>query len=243
MIVGIDQKADLATIDYRAGVALLIDKPLEWTSHDVVNKLRWLIRKHYGVRKFKIGHAGTLDPLASGLLILCAGKWTKRMTDFQGLEKEYTGTITLGATRPSFDMETEIDATFSIEHLDEEKVNAVIPQFTGDIMQMPPIYSAKQVNGQRAYDRARAGKEVKLAACPIHIASLAFEKVEMPTIDFRTRCSKGTYIRSLAHDIGGALDTGGYLSALRRTAIGEHRVENALQISDFEAALRPSSPV
>ena len=230
----------LTELDYKSGMAILVDKPLEWTSFNVVSKFRYVIRHHLGQKRYKIGHAGTLDPLASGLLILCAGKYTKRSTEFMGLEKEYIGTITLGATRPSFDMETEIDQTFPFEHITREKIESVFEEFTGDIMQIPPIYSAKQVGGKRAYDSARKGKELKLDPCPVHIAAFELTRFELPEIDFRVVCSKGTYIRSLAHDVGQALDSGGYLSALRRTRIGEHKVDDALQVADFAKALQSS---
>lgn len=240
MIVTAAHRDQWTSIDYQAGAALLIDKPLEWTSFGVVSKIRWVLSKHYGVKRFKIGHAGTLDPLASGLLILCTGRWTKRITEFQGQEKEYTGTVTLGATRPSYDMETEIDASHDWSHVTEHVMEDLRSDFMGDIMQMPPIYSAKQVDGQRAYKRARQGKEVTLNACPVTISSLDFEEYRLPEVDFRVRCSKGTYIRSLAHDIGQAAQSGAYLSALRRTAIGEHVVADAFSMADFESVMRPA---
>lgn len=228
----------LSDIDFKEGVAILVDKPREWTSFNVVSKFRYVIRHHLGLKKFKIGHAGTLDPLATGLLILCAGKYTKRATKFMGMEKEYMGTITLGATRPSFDMETEVDQVFSYDHIDQVQVEKSLEEFTGEIMQVPPVYSAKQVDGKRAYRSARAGKELEMQACPVHIRELECTRLELPEMDFRTKCSKGTYIRSLANDLGKALDSGAYLSELRRTMIGEFNVEDALSIDDFVEGLK-----
>lgn len=237
MIVTRLQIPELADLDFAAGCALLVDKPLEWTSFNVVSKIRYLIRHHLGVKKFKVGHAGTLDPLATGLLIICTGKMTKSITDFMGQEKEYLATLSLGASRPSYDMETEIDHEFPYEHIDRDLIDKTLENFKGDIMQVPPIFSAKQVNGKRAYESARAGKELKLAACSVNISELEVERFESPELDLRVRCSKGTYIRSLAHDVGHALESGAYLSQLRRTASGPYRVEDALTIEDLVAAL------
>ncbi|NNC83481.1 MAG: tRNA pseudouridine(55) synthase TruB [Flavobacteriales bacterium] len=226
-----------------SGAAILVDKPLEWTSFNVVSKFRWAIRHHLGVKRYKIGHAGTLDPLATGLLILCAGRYTKRAIEFMSQEKEYTGTITLGATRPSYDMETEIDKEYPYEHITREMVESVFKGFIGDQMQQPPIYSAKQVAGKRAYESARKGTAVELAPCPIHIDSLELTAFSLPELEFRVVCSKGTYIRSLAHDIGKALDSGGYLSSLRRTQSGPYRVEDAVQIEDFVQSLHSEASI
>ncbi len=237
MIVTREHIGQLADLDYAAGCAILVDKPLEWTSFNVVSKIRYLIRHHYGVKKFKVGHAGTLDPLATGLLIICTGKMTKQITTFMGQEKEYHATLTLGATRPSYDMETEIDAEFPIEHIDAALIEEGLNKFRGDFMQTPPIFSAKQVKGKRAYESARAGKEITLAACPVNISELECSRFESPELDLKVRCSKGTYIRSLAHDLGMALDSGAYLSQLRRTASGSYRIEDALEIDDLVKAL------
>jgi tRNA pseudouridine55 synthase len=241
MIIGKEHIGSLKEVDFAAGTAILVNKPLDWTSFHVVNKFRWVIRRHLGLKKFKIGHAGTLDPLASGLLILCTGAWTKRMTDFQGLGKRYTGEMTLGATRPSYDMETEIDQTFPTEHITPELIESIRENFIGEFMQMPPIFSAKQIGGQRAYDLARAGKEVKVLPNPVHISSLTFDDNNLPVLGFDVSCGKGTYIRSLAYDVGKALESGAYLSLLCRESIGEHLLENALEIAQFEEELLGST--
>jgi tRNA pseudouridine55 synthase len=213
--------------DYQTGQVLLIDKPLEWTSFQVVNKVRWLIRKQFDIKKIKVGHAGTLDPLASGLLILCTGKFTKQIERYQAQHKEYTGVITLGATTPSYDLETERDQRFDIGPLSEEAIQLATHQFVGDIMQQPPIFSALKKEGKRLYEYARAGETVEIPKRPVHISAFEITRIDLPDVHFRVACSKGTYIRSLAHDFGKALDNGGHLSALRRTKIGEFDVKNA----------------
>lgn len=219
---------------YKDGQVLLIDKPLEWTSFQVVNKLRWLIRKQFDIKKIKVGHAGTLDPLATGLLIICTGKFTKRIEEFQAQTKEYTGTITLGATTPSYDLETEIDQKFSIDHITEELIHQNTEKFVGDIMQLPPVFSALKKDGKRLYELARKGEEVTVNARKINIAEFEITRIEMPEIDFRVVCSKGTYIRSLAYDFGKALNSGGHLTALRRTKIGDFSVTEAISPQTFE---------
>ena len=224
--------------DYQNGQVLLIDKPLEWTSFQVVNKVRWLLRKEFNVKKMKVGHAGTLDPLATGLLILCTGKFTKRIETFQAQEKEYTGTITLGATTPSYDLETEVDQTFDISGITETQILEATKQFIGAIQQQPPVFSAIKKDGKRLYEFARKGEEVEVPTRTITISVFEITRINLPQVDFRVVCSKGTYIRSLAHDFGKALQNGGYLSALRRTRIGEQLVENAISITDFEANLK-----
>ncbi|MHA7056585.1 tRNA pseudouridine(55) synthase TruB [Aquimarina sp. M1] len=224
--------------DYKDGQILLIDKPLHWTSFQVVNKLRWLIRKNFGIKKIKVGHAGTLDPLASGLLIICTGKFTKRIQEFMGQTKEYTGTITLGATTPSYDLETEVNETFPIDHISEEIIISTTKQFIGEIEQYPPVFSALKKDGKRLYDYAREGKEVVIAARKITISAFEITRVALPEVDFRVVCGKGTYIRSLAHDFGKALQSGGHLSALRRTKIGEFSVAEAISPEIFENQLR-----
>ncbi len=206
---------------------MLIDKPLEWTSFQAVNALKWAIRKKFGLKKFKIGHAGTLDPLATGLLIICTGKFTKKIPELQGMVKEYTGTFTLGATTPSYDLETEIDQTYRTDHLTEKKINDATKQFIGRIEQIPPMFSALKKDGKRLYDLARAGKQVEVKARQIEIFEFEVTGIQLPEVDFRVVCSKGTYIRSLAHDFGKALGSGGHLSALRRTKIGDFNVNNA----------------
>ena len=222
---------------FKEGQVLLFDKPLNWTSFQLVNKVRWLIRKAYKIKKIKVGHAGTLDPLATGLLIICTGKFTKRIEEFMGQEKEYTGTIVLGATTPSYDLETEIDATFPIEHLTEELIRTKTAQFTGTIQQKPPVFSALKKEGKRLYEYARAGEDVEIPSREVQISKFEITRIELPEVDFCVRCSKGTYIRSLAHDFGKALESGGHLSALRRTKIGEFDVVNATSLEDFEALL------
>ncbi|WP_271765683.1 tRNA pseudouridine(55) synthase TruB [Aquimarina algiphila] len=224
--------------DYKDGQILLIDKPLQWTSFQVVNKLRWLIRKQFNIKKLKVGHAGTLDPLASGLLIICTGKFTKRIQEFQGQAKEYTGTIMLGATTPSYDLETEIDQTFSTDHISNESIQKVTTQFTGEIEQYPPIFSALKKDGKRLYEYAREGETVEVSSRKITIDTFEITRIELPEVDFRVVCSKGTYIRSLAHDFGKALDSGAHLTVLRRTKIGSFSVEDATTVQSFENQLQ-----
>jgi tRNA pseudouridine55 synthase len=223
----------LKSYNFKEGEILLVDKPLNWTSFQVVNKLRWKIKNKIGVKKIKVGHAGTLDPLATGLLILCTGKYTKKIDEFMGLEKTYSGTITLGATRPSFDMETEIDQTYDTSHINANLIDEVARSFIGDYNQMPPIFSAKKINGQKAYDLARAGKDVALKTKRINISRFEVTNINGNDVDFIISCSKGTYIRSIAYDFGKALNSGGYLSALRREKIGEHSVDKALDIEQW----------
>ena len=213
--------------DYQTGQVLLIDKPLGWTSFQVVNKLRWLIRRGFDIKKIKVGHAGTLDPLASGLLILCTGKFTKKIETYQAQHKEYTGTITLGGTTPSHDLETDIDQRFDIAGITQEAINKAREQFVGELMQQPPIFSALKKEGKRLYEYARAGETVKIPKRRVHISTFEITGINLPDVHFRVACSKGTYIRSLAHDFGKALNNGGHLSVLRRTKIGEFDVKNA----------------
>ncbi|KQC32209.1 pseudouridine synthase [Nonlabens sp. YIK11] len=222
---------------YLTGKVLLFDKPLNWTSFQVVNKVRWMIKQRYGLKKIKVGHAGTLDPLATGLLIICTGKETKNITTYQAQEKEYTGTITLGATTPSYDLETEIDQTFSTDHLTEDLLQQTTEQFTGDIQQRPPIFSAIKQEGKRLYELAREGKTTEIPTRAVHVSAFELTKIELPEVDFRIACSKGTYIRSLANDYGAALNNGGHLSALRRTKIGNYNVQDAMGLEEFEKLL------
>lgn len=224
--------------DYKDGQIVLIDKPLQWTSFQVVNKVRWRIRKTFGIKKIKVGHAGTLDPLASGLLIICTGKFTKRIQEFMGQTKEYTGTIALGATTPSYDLETEIDQTFPVDHISAENIKQTTKGFIGEIEQYPPVFSALKKDGKRLYEYAREGEEVVVAARKITISEFEITRIELPEVDFRVVCGKGTYIRSLAHDFGKALQSGGHLSALRRTKIGSFDVTNAVSPEIFENQLR-----
>ena len=221
--------------DYQNGQILLIDKPLHWTSFQAVNKLKYLLINNVGLpKKFKIGHAGTLDPLASGLLLVCTGKFTKRISELQGQEKEYTGTFFIGATTPSYDLETEIDATFPILHINKELIQETVKQFLGEIDQKPPIFSAIKKDGVRLYELARAGETVEIAFRKTTVHEFEITKINLPEIDFRIVCSKGTYIRSLAYDFGKAMNSGSHLTALRRTKIGEYDVNNAINVLDFE---------
>lgn len=223
--------------DYLSGKVLLIDKPLNWTSFQVVNKLRWEIKQAFKIKKIKVGHAGTLDPLATGLLVICTGKMTKQIDTFQGQEKEYTGTIVLGSTTPSFDLETEINETFETSHITETLINETTKQFVGDIDQFPPVFSALKKDGKRLYEFARAGENVEIKPRTVNISEFEITKIDDLQIDFRVVCSKGTYIRSLANDFGKALNSGAHLSALRRTKIGTFHVENASSIEAFIEAL------
>lgn len=227
----------LSAEDYIEGQILLFDKPLEWTSFQVVNKVRWLIKSRHRIKKIKVGHAGTLDPLATGLLILCTGKFTKRIEELQGQEKEYTGSFSMGATTPSYDLETEINETFSTDHLTEEDIHAATSEFLGDIAQFPPVFSALKKDGRRLYEFARTGEDVEIAARKVHIKEFEITRIALPEVDFRVVCSKGTYIRSLAFDFGKALGTGAHLSALRRTRIGNYSVKDAMSIDSFALQL------
>jgi len=225
---------------FKEGELLLFDKPLGVSSFSVVNRVRGIIKRKLKVKNIKVGHAGTLDPLATGLLVICTGKMTKRISSIQDAEKEYTGTITLGATTPSYDLETEVDQRFPTRHIDEDAVRTAAQGFIGEYDQQPPVYSAKQVEGKRAYHLARQGKEVKLKTKRIQIRSFDITAVRADgplEVDFRVVCSKGTYIRSLAHDLGKKLHSGGHLSALRRTRIGDHLVKDALTVDQFQYLL------
>lgn len=217
---------------FETGQVLLINKPLEWTSFDVVQKLRNIIRIK------KIGHAGTLDPLATGLLIICTGKFTKRINEFMAQEKEYTGTFTLGATTPTYDLESEPENLKPFDHLTEEEIRNATGKFTGEILQVPPAHSAIKVGGKRVYELARQGKEVKLEPRKVTIKEFEITKIELPVVYFRVVCSTGTYIRSLANDFGEALGCGAYMSSLCRTRIGEFLVINAQTIEDIQEGVR-----
>ncbi len=219
--------------ELKSGKILLIDKPLQWTSFDVVNKIRYSILKKYNLKKFKVGHAGTLDPLATGLLIVCLGKATKSIAQFQSLNKEYTGTITLGATTPSYDLETDIDKKYPIEHLNKQMILEAADNFKGKSLQTPPVYSAIKKNGKKLYEHARKGETVEIKKRPIEIFDFEIIQIDLPEVRFRVKVSKGTYIRSLAYDFGRYLETGGHLSALRRTKIGSFDVNNAMEIKDW----------
>jgi len=219
--------------DFLSGQVLLIDKPLYWTSFKVVNQLRWEIKNAFNIKKIKVGHAGTLDPLATGLLIICTGKMTKQIDNFQGRPKEYTGTFVLGSTTPSFDLETEINEIFPTAHITETSIHDATRQFIGDIEQFPPVFSAIKKDGVRLYKLARAGEEVDIKPRLVNISEFEITNIEGNNVDFRVVCSKGTYIRSLAHDFGKALNSGAYLSALRRIKIGDFNVNDAQTPAEF----------
>jgi tRNA pseudouridine55 synthase len=225
--------------EFTEGKILLIDKPYTWSSFQAVNKLKWALKKHLGLKKLKIGHAGTLDPLATGLLIICTGKFTKRIEELQGMPKEYTGTFMLGGTTPSYDLETEVNQTYPFDHITEALINETLPQFIGEIDQKPPVFSAIKKDGKRLYEHARKGEEVEIAFRKTTIYEFELTRVALPEIDFRVVCSKGTYIRSLAYDFGVALNSGAHLTALRRTKIGAFDVEEAISPDAFEDAITP----
>ena len=220
--------------DFKNGQVLLINKPLNWTSFQVVNKIRWLIKNKFGIKKIKVGHAGTLDPLATGLLIICTGKMTKKISSFQNQTKKYTGTFLIGSTTPSFDLETKPDNTFPVDHINKDLIINATKSFIGKIKQKPPIYSAIKKDGKRLYESARIGENIEINDRDIEILNFNISRINMPHIDFEVECSKGTYIRSIANDLGAALNCGGYLSKLCRTDIGEFSLSNAMSINSFE---------
>lgn len=226
-------------MNFAEGEVLLINKPLNWTSFDVVNKLRYAITKKLGNR-IKVGHAGTLDPLATGLLIICTGKMTKRIDEFSGMDKEYAGTFFIGATTPTYDSEMEPDAVFSIDHIDEKMIKETQQKFMGVMEQMPPIYSAIKIDGKTAYQQARKGKEMEMKTRAIEIKEFELTRIAMPEIDFRAVCSKGTYIRSLAFDFGKALNSGGYLKSLCRTKIGTFDLKNSMTVDECVSMISTS---
>ncbi len=222
-------------MNFLSGQILAFDKPYEWTSFGLVAKVRWLISRRMGGRKIKVGHAGTLDPLATGVMVICTGKATKRIEELQSGVKEYVATLRLGATTPSFDLEHPIDATYPTDHITEETVREALKRFTGEIMQVPPAFSACKVEGKRAYDLARKGRDVALKAKPLRIDEIELVACHLPEeIRIRVICSKGTYIRALARDIGQALGSGAHLTALRRTRVGEYVTDNCFTPESFE---------
>lgn len=227
--------------DIKEGQVLCFDKPLNWTSFQVVNKVRWLIKQKFSLKKIKVGHAGTLDPLATGLVILCTGKATKTIESLMGQTKIYTGELTLGATTPSYDLETEIDKTYEFAHIDTKQIDDALKNFQGEIMQKPPVFSALKKEGKRLYEFARKGEDVDIPKRAVKIDYFKITDNNLPQLNFEVQCSKGTYIRSLAYDFGKALDSGAYLSELRRTRIGDYRVEDALSIDEFESLLETKS--
>ncbi|TAK36935.1 MAG: tRNA pseudouridine(55) synthase TruB [Saprospiraceae bacterium] len=224
-------------------MCLLVNKPAGWTSFDIVNKIRSGLKYNLGIKKVKVGHAGTLDPMATGLLIVCTGKHTKKLSEYQGLDKEYTGIITLGATTPSYDAETEMDRQFPYDHITLKMLEQVRQSFVGDIEQRPPMYSAIKVDGQPLYIKARKGITVELEPRPVTIFEFELTEVQLPNVHFRVKCSKGTYIRSLAHDFGNALQSGAYLSELCRTAIGGHQLKDAWDMYELVERIESLTPV
>ena len=224
--------------NFQEGELLLVEKPLEWTSFDVVNKIRSVISRETGQKKIKVGHAGTLDPLATGLLLICTGRFTKKINQLQILNKKYTGTFYIGATTPSFDRETEVDKIFSTDHITNELLQATSKKFIGEIDQVPPLYSAIKIGGTRAYHLARNNQEKKLDARRVTISSFDLLNIQVPNVEFRVICSKGTYIRALARDFGKELNCGAYLTSLCRTRIGEYRLENAITPAMFEELIK-----
>jgi tRNA pseudouridine55 synthase len=229
-----NKEKEFPEFNFAEGEMLLINKPYTWTSFDVVGK----IRNSFKPLKLKVGHAGTLDPLATGLLIICTGKFTKKIDEFQAQEKEYTGTMILGAGTPSYDMETEVDETFDISHISEDMIKANTMQFLGDIDQYPPAHSAIKIDGERLYHKARRGENVELKTRRVSISEFEITRIELPEIDFRVVCSKGTYIRSLVHDFGRAMGNVAYLSALRRTKSGDYHVNNAFEVMELVNHIR-----
>ena len=223
---------ELRGINFEEGYIAVLDKPLRWTSTDVVRKIKFALRR-IGYRKIKVGHAGTLDPLATGVLLVCIGRATKMVDALQAEEKEYVADVMLGATTPSYDLEHEIDRTYPWEHITREAVERTLAALTGERLQTPPVYSAKKIEGTRAYELARAGEEVTVRQALINIYEMELLECDLPRLRIRVRCSKGTYIRSLAHEIGEALDSGAHLTALRRTRSGGFTVENAWNLEDF----------
>lgn len=235
-------KTDFASQDemreyFLEGQVLLVDKPYEWTSFDVVNKIRYTLKRTLGVKRIKVGHAGTLDPLATGLLLICTGKFTKKIEELQAAMKTYTGTFTMGATTPSYDLESEVDATFPTDHIDDDLLNQAVEGLTGTISQTPPAFSAMKVDGKRAYKKARRGEEVNIPAREITIYRFELTRTDLPELDFLIACSKGTYIRTMAYDFGKACNSGAYLSALRRTKIGDFDVSDAMDVKAWTDAM------
>jgi tRNA pseudouridine55 synthase len=225
----------LPRIDFKAGATLLVDKPMTWTSFDVVNKIRHKLKRKLKVKKIKVGHAGTLDPMATGLLLICTGKATKTLASHQGLPKTYTGTFFIGGNTPSYDMETEVEEHFPTDHITPELIEQARQQFLGPIEQIPPMFSAIKVDGQPLYKKARKGQTVEVSPRPVEIYDFKITRVELPEIDFEVSCSKGTYIRSLAYDFGKALRCGAYLSSLKRTRIGDFKLSEAWNLNDLVA--------
>lgn len=242
LIIGRHNLAPLSSdfTDYQDGVLLVLDKPYQWTSADAVRKLKFRLQRHFGMKNIKVGHAGTLDPLATGILLICIGKATKYAEAIQAEKKEYIAEITFGATTPSFDLEKDVDALYPFEHITPERINDILPTFLGEQEQLPPIYSAKFVGGMRAYERARLGEDVELKRAKINIYALEVLDFSLPTMKIRIECSKGTYIRALARDLGLALESGAYLSSLVRTASGGYKIEDAFTLEESELLFQKS---
>ena len=224
--------------EFLNGQVLLIDKPMGWSSFDVVKKVKYLIRTKYNLKKIKVGHAGTLDPLATGLLIICTGKFTKRLSEIQGQEKTYTGSITLGGTTPSYDLETKVDNNYETRHITGDLIHQATKRFIGEIDQKPPIFSALKKDGERLYKKARRGEEITIESRKVFVSQFNIISVENLTVTFEIKCSKGTYIRSIANDFGAALNSGGHLSSLCRTAIGDYQLVKGVDIKNFETLLK-----
>jgi len=222
--------------NYQEGALILVDKPLHWTSFDVVNKIRWCLKQTCG--KLKVGHAGTLDPLATGLVIVCTGRWTKEIERYMGYQKEYVAQLTFGATTPSYDLETAVEGDYPYRHITREVFDSVVERFVGEVEQVPPVFSAVRVDSVRAYEKARKGKGPEMPPRKVYIKEIEVIRFDLPVVELRIVCGKGTYIRSLANDLGKACGSGAYLSALRRTAIGEFRVERANNMDDLVAFLQ-----
>ena len=230
-------------MDFQAGEILAVYKPYTWTSFQIVNKIRYHLSRKLGIKRFKVGHAGTLDPLATGVLLVCTGKATKKIEELQSHTKEYVAEIMLGATTPSYDMEHPVDVTYPHEHITEEMVREVLAKFTGTIAQRPPLFSACKVDGKRAYDLARKGSNMELAPKLIQIDEIELLQCELPKIKIRVVCGKGTYIRSLARDIGEALQSGAYLTSLTRTRVGDYRIEDCINPDEFQDWLEKQTTI
>ena len=228
----------LKQTDFMKGSVILIDKPLDWSSFDVVNKIRILLQKRFRYKWLKVGHAGTLDPLATGLIIICTGNATKDITKYLNLEKEYIATICLGKTTPSYDLETEVNQTYPTEHITRERILKILPQFTGKIKQVPPLFSAKRLKGKRAYDFARRGENIEMKPSVVYIREIELLEYDRPVLILRIRCGKGTYIRALIRDLGEALSSGAHLIALKRTAIGNFKIADAFTLKNFEEKIK-----
>ena len=232
------QSSSQKEYDFIKGETLLINKPYTWTSHNVVSSIRYLLKHHFNIKKIKVGHAGTLDPLATGLLIICTGKNTKKIDEYQDLEKEYTGTFTIGVTTPSYDTETEIDKTYPIDHITPDLLHKTAESFLGSQLQYPPKFSAIKIDGKRAYEYARNNEEVKIKAKTINISEFEITSTDLPKIKFKIVCSKGTYIRAIARDFGKALNSGAYMSSLVRTRIGKYNLKDAFDLEEMKKILK-----